>query len=278
MVWGMLAGYARKISPPALAGTALTVAMAGTPVAFAIGTPLATFLGTLTGWRWTFAVMSIVAVALIGWIVVSVPDASGQDRSAQTPLRRVILIPGVGSILAVVLGWFLAHNLLYTYISPIIEYIRVGIRVDVALAIFGVAALVGLAVTGVLVDRMLRRLVLWSLLAFAMGAIALAVIGSNPVVFIIAVVLWGIAFGGAAPLLQTALADATGPDADVANSMLTTAANLAIFGGGALGGVILTASDAGSFPLFTLVIIILSVIMAATARRNGFIPGSRNCR
>ncbi|WP_228000493.1 MFS transporter [Nocardia australiensis] len=253
MLWGMLASYARKVSPPALAGTALTVAMSGTPVAFAVGTPLATFLGTVTGWRATFAVMSIAAVALVVWIVAAVPDASGQNRTAQTPLRRVILIPGVGSILAVVLGWFLAHNLLYTYVSPIVEHLGSGIRVDVALAIFGVASLAGIVVTGALVDHMLRRLVLASLLAFAIGAVVLAVVGSNPIAFVIGVLLWGMSFGGAASLLQTALADASGPDADVANSMLTTVANLAIFGGGALGGIVLGAFGAGSFPIAALV-------------------------
>lgn len=276
MVWGMLAGYARKISPPAVAGTALTVAMAGTPVAFALGTPLATFLGTVTGWRATFVVMSVAAVALIVWIISAVPDASGQNRTAQTPLRRVVLIPGVGSILAVVLGWFLAHNVLYTYISPIIEHLDVGIRVDVALAIFGVASLAGLGVTGVLVDRMLRPLVLSSLTIFAVSTAILATLGSNPIIFVVSVVLWGMSFGGAAPLLQTALADASGPDADVANSMLTTVANLAIFGGGALGGIALGASGPGFFPFAALVMIVVVIIVVVAARVHGFVPGQRN--
>ena len=276
MVWGMLAGYARKISPPAVAGTALTVAIAGTPVAFALGTPLATFLGTVTGWRATFVVMSVAAVALIVWIVAAVPDASGQNRTAQTPLRRVVLIPGVGSILAVVLGWFLAHNVLYTYISPIIEYLDVGIRVDVALAIFGVASLAGLGVTGVLVDRMLRPLVLSSLTIFAVSTAILATLGSNPIIFVVSVILWGMSFGGAAPLLQTALADASGPDADVTNSMLTTMANLAIFGGGALGGIALGASGPGFFPFAALVMIVVVAIVVFSARLYGFVPGQRN--
>ncbi|WP_317823640.1 MFS transporter [Rhodococcus sp. IEGM 1366] len=276
IVWGTLAGYARKISPPAVAGTALTVAMAGTPVAFAIGTPLATFLGTVTGWRATFMVMSVAAVALIVWIVAAVPDSSGQNSTAQTPLRRVVLIPGVGSILAVVLGWFLAHNVLYTYISPIVEHLNVGIRVDVALAIFGAASLAGLGVTGVLVDRMLRALVLSSLIVFAIGAIMFAIFGVNPFVFIVAVLLWGMSFGGAAPLLQTALADASGPDADVANSMLTTVANLAIFGGGALGGMALGVSGAGFFPFAALVLIVVVIIVVAASRVHGFVPGQRN--
>jgi predicted MFS family arabinose efflux permease len=77
--------------------------------------------------------------------------------------------------------------------------------VDVALAIFGAASLAGLGVTGVLVDRMLRPLVLSSLTIFAVSTAILATLGSNPIIFVESVVLWGMSFGGAAPLLQTAL-------------------------------------------------------------------------
>lgn len=275
VVWGMLAGYARKIAPPALAGKALTVAMAGTPVAFAIGTPLATYLGTLVGWRWTFGLMSVIALGLIAWVVVSVPDSDGQNSTAQTPLNRVFLLSGVAPIIAVVLGWFLAHNLLYTYIAPIIDDMDVGLRVDVVLAVFGVAAMASIAVVGALADRILRRLVLIYLAAFALAATSLAIAGSTPVMFLLAVILWGMSFGGAAPLLQTALADASGPDADVANSILTTVANAAIFLGSALGGVLLTAAGPGSFPAVTLGLVACTLLAAAAARRHGLPPGAR---
>lgn len=48
---------------------------------------------------------------------------------------------------------------------------------------------------------------------------------------VVAVVLWGVQFGGAATQLQTAIGDAASESADVANAMLTTVFNLAIFGG-----------------------------------------------
>ncbi len=275
MVWGMLAGYARRISPPSLAGKALTVAMAGTPVAFAIGTPVATYLGSLFGWRATFGLMSVIALGLVVWIVAAVPDASGQDVRARTPLTRVFLLPGIAPIIIVVLGWFLAHNTLYTYISPIIDDTGVDMRVDVVLALFGAAALASIAIVGALADLMLRKLILTGLIAFALGASALTIVGSSPVAFVAAVVLWGMSFGGASPLLQTALADASGPDTDVANSMLTTAANVSIFLGSAAGGVLLTTAGPGSFPMFTLGLILGTLLVVAVARRFSFPPGAR---
>jgi predicted MFS family arabinose efflux permease len=54
-----------------------------------------------------------------------------------------------------------------------------------------------------------------------------------------ALAAWGLAFGGAATLFQTALADAAAEEADVAQSMLVTTWNAAIAGGGIAGGVLL---------------------------------------
>ncbi|MBM9961175.1 MFS transporter, partial [Pseudomonas aeruginosa] len=50
VVWGLLAGYARRLVPPRLQGRALAVAGVGQPIALAIGVPLGTWLGTLFDW------------------------------------------------------------------------------------------------------------------------------------------------------------------------------------------------------------------------------------
>ena len=160
-----------------------------------------------------------------------------------------------GDILLVVFGWFFAHNMLYTYIAPFLASVDAGLRFDVVLLIFGVSSLAGIVLTGTVIDRALRKMVLASLTAFATGTLALGIAGGNSLVLMAAVVLWGETFAGASTLLQTALADATGPDADVANSMLTVAANLAIFGAGATGGVLLDTAGPQLFPWVALVII-----------------------
>ena len=55
LLWGMLGGYAMRITAPERAGRALAIAMAGIPIALAAGTPLGTWLGSTVGWRWAFA-------------------------------------------------------------------------------------------------------------------------------------------------------------------------------------------------------------------------------
>lgn len=274
LLWSMMAGYARRVVAPDLAGRALAVAMVGTPLALSIGTPLGTLTGSVVGWRWIFAAMSALAVAALLWVVAAVPDRPGQPPENSTPLLRVALLPGIRPVLAVVLTWMLAHNILYTYIAPYLSSTGVQARVDVVLLVFGVAALGGIWLTGVLVDRALRPLVIGSLTAFGLVALALALAGSIPVVLYGAVALWGLSFGGAATQLQTSSADAAGDDADVAQAMITTTWNLAIFGGATAGGLILGATGPAFFPWILAGLVAVALVITTTARR-AFPPGRR---
>ncbi|GAA3635629.1 MFS transporter [Kineosporia mesophila] len=272
LLWGMIAGYAMRIVPDELRGRALAVAMVGTPLALSLGTPLGSAAGAAIGWRWSFAAMSLISALLVAWIAARMPDAPGQAAETRTPLRRVLLIPGLRPVLLVVVTWMLAHNVLYTYISTFLDDTGTGLRTDLALFVFGVSALVGIAVTGALIDTALRRLVLGSLTGFALAVLVLAVAAGSLIALCAAIVVWGITFGGAATQLQTASADATGADADVAQSMVTTAWNAAIFGGGAIGGVLLDQAGPGTFPWAMLALVVAALVVSAVARTHAFPP------
>ncbi|SKB31746.1 hypothetical protein SAMN06295926_101445 [Lysinibacillus sp. AC-3] len=58
-------------------------------------------------------------------------------------------------------------------------------------------------------------------------------------------------FGGAPTLLQMAIADAAGEEADVAQSIFVTIFNLAVAGGGFVGGMMLNQLGANSFPWYS---------------------------
>ncbi|MEK4343681.1 MFS transporter [Paenibacillus sp. FSL P4-0184] len=270
VLWGMIAGYARRMVPESLKGRAMAVAMVGTPLALALGVPAGTLLGTLVGWRSIFGIMSLLALMLVGWVLWKLPDYPGEAPDKQLPLYKVFVIPGVRPILFVVLAWVLAHNILYTYIAPYLTQAGLTQRVDLVLLIFGITALIGIWFIGILIDRKLRPLLLISLAAFALSSIALGISSSQPVVIYLVVAVWGLTFGGAATLLQTAVAEAAGESADVAQSMLVTAWNLAIGGGGVMGGILIETVGVRSFPWVLFILLILALLVAWRAKEYGF--------
>ncbi|MFK3971451.1 MFS transporter [Pseudomonas sp. NPDC087358] len=275
LAWSLIGGYARRMVNPDLQGRAMAVAMVGTPIALSLGVPLGTWLGGAIGWRMSFAVMSGLTLVLIAWVLIKVPDYPGQSQSQRIALRQVLFTPGVRSVLGVVVTWMLAHNILYTYVAPFVSAAGLGRHVDLVLLVFGTAALAGIWLTGRLVDRHLRTAVLVSLATFAAVSVFFGMFPGSAMAIYIGVFIWGMTFGGAATLLQTALADAAGEGADAALSMNVVAWNGAIAGGGLLGGMLLGQWGASAFPWVLLALVLGSLAIACRARVSGFPQGER---
>ena len=274
VIWGMLAAYGRRISPPRNAGLSLAIVSTGAPVGFALGTPLGSWLGMTFDWRWSFIGLSLVAVVAGLLIAALAPDASGQgpvsETSEKLPLGRVFRIPGVAIILAVILTWMLAHNTIYTYISPYLRATSSTLTVDVLLLIFGIASIGGVVITGALLDRHPRPLLHTSVALFIAAGTLLLVGSGSTVVIVVAAVLWGVTFGGAAAQLQAALTSVGGENADVANSFLPVAFNIAIFIAGILGAAALTRVDGLVLPVIMIVFGAVALLLTILGRRTAF--------
>jgi predicted MFS family arabinose efflux permease len=77
IIWSNLGVYAVRLAPPAVAGRAMAVANAGTPIALSIGLPLGTLLGHAAGWQVTFAAVAIAGAALIAAAFIVLPNLPG---------------------------------------------------------------------------------------------------------------------------------------------------------------------------------------------------------
>ncbi|WP_422732015.1 MFS transporter [Leclercia pneumoniae] len=270
LVWALLAGYAARMVPDEKKGRAIAIAMVGTPLALSLGVPAGTFLGSLVGWRMCFGIMSVMAVGLMVWVRIRVPDFAGLAAGKRLPLRQILTLAGVRPVLFVVLTFVLAHNIFYTYIAPFLAFVNMAERTDLILLVFGVSSLPGIGVIGVFVDRYLRLLTLITTVLFALSAFVLGVMNDMPVAVYMAVAVWGLSFGGAATLFQTAIARNAGDAADVAQSMLVTAWNLAIAGGGIVGGILLDSLGSTAFSPAVVLLLLSALAVIWAARLHGF--------
>jgi predicted MFS family arabinose efflux permease len=270
IIWGMLAAYGRKISPPSRAGLSLAIVSIGAPVGFALGTPLGSWLGTTFDWRWAFAGLTAVAVLAGAFIAAVAPDANGQPGTSRLPLIRVFRIPGIAVILAVIFTWMLAHNTIYTYIAPYLRATSSSLTVDVQLFLFGISSIVGIVITGALLDRYPRPLLHGSVILFISSGVVLLVGQTSTSAVVVATVLWGVTFGGASAQLQAALTTTGGADSDVANSFLPVAFNLAIFAAGILGAALLTSFDGLVLAVVMIVAGLAALLLTIYGRRNAF--------
>ncbi|MEQ9885232.1 MFS transporter [Pectobacterium zantedeschiae] len=270
LLWALLAGYAARMVPEHQKGRAIAIAMVGTPLALSLGVPAGTFLGNVIGWRMCFGMMSGLAVILMLWVRIQVPDFAGQSAGKRLSLWRVFTVAGVRLVLCVVLAFVLAHNILYTYIAPFLAAAGMVEQTSLVLLVFGITSLLGIWIVGVLIDRYLRALTLTCSALFFLSALALGVAGDVLTVVYAAVAVWGIAFGGAATLFQTAIVRTAGEGGDVAQSMLVTAWNMAIAGGGIIGGVLLERFGVVAFSPVLLALLLIALVVVWSARQHGF--------
>ncbi|MGW7081671.1 MFS transporter [Streptomyces sp. NPDC054866] len=274
LAWALLAGYARRMAPPHLRGKAIAIAMAGIPMALSLGVPAGTFLGKVISWQAAFLTMTGLTVLLLVWIAAIVPDYPGQQAEARTPMLRTLKVPGVTPVLFVTLVFVLAHTILYTFIATFLDELGMGDSIDVVLLVFGAASLVSIWVVGSQINQRLRGLMIGATLLIAVAAALLAVLSDSTAMVYLAVVLWGLGWGGAPTLLQTAAGDAGGEQADAAQAMLVTLWNVAMAGGGILGGILLDAVGSTSFPWTILVLLAPVLVVVLAARSHGF-PAKR---
>jgi predicted MFS family arabinose efflux permease len=270
LLWALVAGHASRMAPEHLRGRAIAIAMVGAPIALSLGIPLSTVLGQTLGWRSAFGVMSALTALLLVWVRFGVPDFPGLAASRHLSISKVFGIPGVMSVLIVTLAYAMSHNVIYTYISPFLASSGMSGSVQTALFVFGVSALVGIWIIGVLVDRWLRELVLVSVAMFCLASAAMFFWHESPFVIYASIAAWGLSFGGAGTLYQNASANAAGEAADVAQSIFVTCWNIAIAGGGLIGGAMLTTLGARCLPGAIALLLVPTFLVVWFGRRHAF--------
>lgn len=271
VLWGMIPGYARRMVSDNLKGRSLAIAMMGVPIALALGVPVGTFLGNIVGWRYIFAFMAILNLVSVIWIIIKVPDYQGQSDKSTFSILSIFKTSGVCPVLFVIMTWILSHNIIYTYINPFLTSLGMGNHIDLALFIFGISAIVGIWIVGLFIDQWLWLLVLVSIFVFLLDSILFGMSINNIIAICLCTAIWGLTFGGSSTLLSTALAN-TVPDegVDIAMSISTTVWNLAIAGGGVVGGMLLKNFGATSFPKLLLILLIIAFLIAYMSKKHGF--------
>jgi predicted MFS family arabinose efflux permease len=272
VLWGIIAGFAGRLVTDAQRGRGLTIALAGTPIALAVGTPAGTLMAGVVGWRLTFVAMAVFAAFVIVWALVALPALPGQQKSERTSLCRVFTLPGLVPVLITAVLYVAAHNLMYTYIAPFLGSVDLAELVSAVLLVFGIASLVSLAITGALIDRHLRTLMISSTALFALAMLVLGLLSANPVAIFASAAAWGLAFGGAASLLQTAMMNTAGTAVDAAQSVMVTGWNIGIAGGGIAGGALLSSFGAASLGWATLGLLVVALAIVVVSRRRAFPP------
>lgn len=99
VVWPVICGYAIRLVDRKDMGRAVAITLAGSTVAMVAGLPLGSMLGSLLGWRFSYGLLSLLALLVIVWVLLVVPPMPGEGRKEGTSIHDVIRTPGLRVIL-----------------------------------------------------------------------------------------------------------------------------------------------------------------------------------
>jgi len=239
---------AGALVPAEQRGRAIAVVNGGLTAAIALGVPLGALVGERLGWRMTFVGVAMLAAIAAAGLARGLPVGVGATMvSASLGDRiRAVRDPQVLPALVVTTVWATGTYAVYTYVAPLLYSATPlrGARIGLALFTWGVAAGVGLFLSGRATDRLGSRVVLrGSLTGLIVGLAGLAVIvnvvgPTRAVVPVLAaMVLWGMSGWAFFPAQQTRLIEIVGvPSAPVALSLNASFMYLGFSLGAALGG------------------------------------------
>jgi MFS transporter, DHA1 family, inner membrane transport protein len=277
--WAVAGPYAARLVAPNQLNRAISITNAGGTFAFILGIPFGTAIGHALGWRLAFGVMAGIVVIFTVLVLLFLPDVEHRvpltTGEIGIPAYRDKSIPAVLIACLVCVVVILGQNIYSTY--QVLWLTRVGeidpSAVGFMLLILGICGAIGLTLAGWLGD-LYPRIAFWGLLAStAVFLVGMWVFQSTPVVVIIAVIGWGISFGGLPALLQgRVISIASHRVRDLSSSALTTAFNIAIGGGALIGGVLLDTFGVGVLPLADAVLAVLGLglLIVTDLRRRHF--------
>lgn len=245
--------------------TALTIAYAGVGSALVLGLPLATWLGSLVGWRGSFAATG--ALALVTGIVALILVTPVRSLTVET-IRSTLgaaKIRGVRYAFTLTLIIITAQFISYSYVSPILQDLG-GVpveQVSAYLLAYGVLGIVGNFAAGPLIKRSASFAVLVLAVGTSLGLVLVGVAMHSPLSALIIVCIWGL-FGGMASVSIQAMVNAESGDRMEAGTALNSAAyNISIGGGAIIGGLIVDSAGLHAAIAVSAAAMLVSVLIIA---------------
>lgn len=248
LLMSITSAYAARLVPQNMTGRAISFVYGGTSLGAILGVPGAAAIGHLASWRVAMFVMTALAVVLTLCIAFFLPPVSSPPNVRSS-------LPGVASrrvmriflvVVAVDAVFFFAHNLLYTYVTPLLldHGLTTG-TLSLALLLTGAVSILGLWGAGQFVDRNPGAGLLAGGLAMLIGMGLMYGHILSGWAAVGAVGLWCVGYSAIIPFVMSGAIRARATRPDVAGAAINSASNVGILLGSAAGGQVLTHAGFG---------------------------------
>ncbi|QGQ44859.1 MFS transporter [Metabacillus sediminilitoris] len=243
-------------------GRAIGFVSMGVSASLVLGVPIGLLLGNAFGWRAPFILITgLTALSIIG---VHFFMDSIQPKT-QVPLKVQLASLKSPKITFAIMTTFLymsGHTVIYAYFSPYIQTTTDldGGWVSIVYLIFGVAAVSGGGIGGVLADLFgSKRSILLALILFSFVFFILPFTTEIFPMLFLTLIIWGILSWAISPAMQTYLIETSPKTSDIQQSLNNSALHLGVAVGSIIGGMVVEELSIEHNPFVGGILIILSL-------------------
>ncbi|MEV6959512.1 MFS transporter [Streptomyces sp. NPDC051207] len=243
LFWAVTGPVAAGLFAPEVRGRVVGALSVAGSLALVLGVPAGTWLGRHSGWPVPIAVPAVLGLVSLVTIAVLLPTSRPEDEPAAyatgPDARRFGTVLAAGALSAT--GAFTG----YTYVVKFLGDVS-GFSPDTVTALlvaFGAACLVGVSITGALLDRFPQAALTAAVATQAVGMLGLYAAGGHPAAAVVFLLLMGGALGPVFMTTQNAMLHCAPGRTDIALAANSGSYHAGIAAGAALGGLILPLAD-----------------------------------
>ena len=239
LYWAIIGPTAVALFAPELRSRVIMIIFAGSSTAIILGTPAGTLLGQRTDWRTVFVVLAGIGLVALVTVALLVPTFAFPESHAATGTepdgrRYAILVVVTAAGMA---GLFT----MTTYVAPFITKV-IGLPKEAVSPILlagGVAGVFGIVAAGRLLERSSWLALTLPIGLIAASLLALFAFAHVTVVAVALITLSSVGIAAFATALTSRVLDIAPGSSDLASAGTSSAFNVGIGGGAALGALVL---------------------------------------
>ncbi|MHC9010270.1 MFS transporter [Stenotrophomonas rhizophila] len=237
-IWAIAGGLAMRLVPTRSIGLATSLIFGGVAAASVLGVPLGALIGELLGWRWAFASMALLSAVVLALHLAVVPRLPSTHTTTVRQFGEQLGNRGLQLGLLLTLLLVTGHFIAFTFVRPLLMTVSGFDARWVGLLLFGygAAGMAGNFLAGIVAARYTAPTVLLIAAGLVLAPLLFLSIGDARAGGAIALIAWGLAYGGVSVGLMTWMMNAAPRAVEVASALYVGVFNIGIASGAWLGG------------------------------------------